>query len=187
MKDNSNLKGGNMGKLKLVFPNNDYKFQYLDFIEECKEDLELNGFECCFPISTKETIDNDIITLRNRRKGINLLEGWVPDSVLWMFDEFNNEIVGSVSIRHRLTENLKFRGGHIAYYIKPSERNKGYASKMLFLALKYCKETLGINKVLITCSKDNVYSAKTILNNGGMLYCEDMDNNEKIQRYYIYL
>ena len=102
-----------------------------------------------------------------------------------MFDEFNNYIIGSISIRHRLTDTLKFRGGHIAYYIRPSERNKGYATKMLYFALIYCKENLHLDKVLITCSKNNIHSIKTILNNGGILHCEDVDNNEIIQRYYI--
>lgn len=176
-----------MERLKLVLPDDKYKLQYLDFIKECEKDIQANGFEYCIPISTDDTIDRDIITLTNRQKGINLSNGWVPESVLWMVDESKNHIMGSVSIRHRLTDSLKFRGGHIAYYIKPSERNKGYATKMLSLALKYCKETLNIDKVLITCSKDNIYSAKTILNNGGILHCEDMDNKEKIQRYYIYL
>ncbi|MEG2868672.1 MAG: GNAT family N-acetyltransferase [Terrisporobacter sp.] len=119
-----------MDKLKFILSNDDYKVQYLDFIEECREDIEKNRFESCFPLSTKDTIDSDMTTLMNRHKGINLLDGWVPDSVLWMFDEFNNQIIGSVSICHRLTDNLKFRGGHIAYYIKPSQRNKGYGSKL---------------------------------------------------------
>lgn len=176
-----------MKRLKLILPEDNYKIQYLDFIKECKKDIQANRFECYIPISTKDTIESDIIILRNRHNGINLPNGWVPDSILWMIDETNNNIIGSISIRHRLTDNLKFRGGHIAYYIKPSERNKGYATKMLCLALEYCKETLNIDEVLITCSKNNIYSAKTILNNGGVLHSEDIDNNEKIQRFYIYL
>ena len=176
-----------MENLKLILLNNDYKLQYLDFIKECEKDIKSNGFECCIPISTKETVDDDIMVLMNRNKGINLPKGWVQDSVFWMINEFNNNIIGIVSIRHRLNENLKFRGGHIAYYIRPSKRNKGYATKMLSFAIEYCKENLDMDKVLITCSKNNSYSIKTILNNGGILHSEDVDNNEIIQRYYINL
>ena len=176
-----------MENLKLILLNNDYKLQYLDFIKECEKDIKYNGFECCIPLSTKDTIDNDIMTLINRHKGVNLPEGWVPDSVLCMFDEFKNNIIGIISIRHRLNENLKFRGGHIAYYIRPSKRNKGYATKMLSFSIEYCKENLDLYKVLITFSKNNSYSIKTILNNRGTLHSEDIDNNEIIQRYYINL
>lgn len=174
-----------MENLKLVLPNNNNKSNYLDFINECKKDIKMNGFEYCFPISTNDSIDNDIISLINRHKGINLPDGWVPDSVLFMFDELNNTIIGIVSIRHSLTNTLKFRGGNIAYYIKPSQRNKGYANKILSLALKYCNEMLCLDKVLITCSKNNIGSIKTILNNGGILHSEDIDNKEEFQRYYI--
>lgn len=176
-----------MENLKLIVPNNDYKNQYLDFIKECKKDIKAKGFESCIPLSTKHTIEKDIIDLKNRYNGINLPKGWVPDSTLWMIDELKNSIIGVISIRHRLTESLKFRGGHISYYIRPYERNKGYATKMLDLGLRYCKESLYMDKVLITCSKNNIYSVKTILNNCGILHSEDIDNSEKIQRYYVFL
>ena len=176
-----------MENLKLILLNDNYKFQYLNFIDECEKDIKNNEFESCIPLSTRDSIESDMIILKNRHYGINLHGGYVPDSVLCMIDEFNNYIIGVVDIRHRLNNNLKFRGGHIAYYIRPSERNKGYATKMLSLALKYCKEILYIDKVLITCSKNNIYSLKTILNNGGILHSEDIDNNEKIQRFYIHL
>ena len=40
---------------------------------------------------------------------------------------------------------------------------------MLSMALKYCKEALNLNKVLITCDDDNIGSIKVIENNGGIL------------------
>ena len=46
---------------------------------------------------------------------------------------------------------------------------KGYGTKMLSMALAYCKETLNLNKVLITCDDDNIGSIKVIENNGGIL------------------
>jgi len=57
---------------------------------------------------------------------------------------------------------------------------------MLTLALPIAKE-LGINKALITCDKSNVGSAKTIMNNGGILENEVINGDEITQRYWITL
>jgi hypothetical protein len=58
--------------------------------------------------------------------------------------------------------------GHIGDGIRPSERRKGYATAMIGLALKEAKK-LGIRRVLMVCDKDNIGSAKSIINNGGIL------------------
>ena len=80
-----------------------------------------------------------------------------------------NRILGSISIRHNLNDEMlsKF-GGHIGYNIRPSERRKGFATKMLYLALEKCEE-LGLEDVMVTCKEDNIGSAKTIENNCGIL------------------
>ena len=46
---------------------------------------------------------------------------------------------------------------------------------------------LGINKVLMVCDKDNVGSAKSILNNGGVLENEVIVDGVIEQRYWITL
>jgi len=66
------------------------------------------------------------------------------------------------------------------------ERRKGYATKMLSLALKVC-ETIEIPNVLITSSKNNIGPAKTIIKNGGILDSEGRANGEVFQRYWINL
>lgn len=93
-----------------------------------------------------------------------------------------------IDIRHRLNEFLLNFGGNIGYSVRKSERRKGYATEMLKLALKKCIE-LNIKKVLITCNKDNIGSAKTIISNGGILENEifDPDDNKMTQRYWITL
>jgi len=57
---------------------------------------------------------------------------------------------------------------------------------MLSFALKECK-IIGLSKVLITCSKSNLGSAKTIIKNGGIFESEDIDKGEVFQRYWIYI
>ena len=112
-------------------------------------------------------------------------EGKVTAHTYFLFDSQEN-IVGSINIRHYLNEYLAKIGGHIGYGIRPSQRKKGYATKMLRLALPLAKK-LGINRVLISCDKNNIGSSKTIINNGGILENEIEDNNSIIQRYWIEL
>lgn len=75
-------------------------------------------------------------------------------------------------------------GGHIGYSVKPSERRKGYASQLIQLALDHYRAR-GIDRVLLTCDKDNIASAKVIQHNGGQLEDERQENNRITQRYWI--
>lgn len=175
-----------MQNVKLILANSSYKKQYIDFIQECREDIISRGFEFSIPISDNETFESDIKRLSDIHHGQGLPEGWVPGSVFWLCNDVDGKIIGVITIRPKLNEYLKFRGGHISYYVRPSERNKGYATLMLSLGLEYCR-SIGLTSVLITCSKDNIYSAKTIMNNGGILDSEDNDNGRIFQRYVIHL
>ncbi|MED4162879.1 GNAT family N-acetyltransferase, partial [Halalkalibacterium halodurans] len=77
--------------------------------------------------------------------------------------------------------------GHIGYGIRPSERGKGYATLMLKLGLEKAA-ALGLEKVLITCDKENLPSARTIQRNVGVLDSEVVDERGiAIQRYWIKL
>ncbi len=46
---------------------------------------------------------------------------------------------------------------------------------------------MGFDRVLVTCDKDNVGSAKTILKNGGVLENEVNEDNSIMERYWINL
>lgn len=113
-------------------------------------------------------------------------DGWVPDSTYFCLDEERNIFVGAVNIRHYLNESLLFDGGHIGDGVRPSERGKGIGTKMIALALEKCR-SLGMDKVLMVCNKSNVASAKTIINNGGVLENEIDVNGAIDQRYWIEL
>lgn len=108
----------------------------------------------------------------------------VPDSTFFCLDEERNIFVGAVNIRHRLNEELLKNGGHIGDGIRPSERRKGYATAMIGLALAECRK-LGIEKVLMVCDKENIGSAKSIINNGGILENEIEVDGTVEQRYWI--
>ena len=124
--------------------------------------------------------------IENENKGINMEEGRVPSTVFFLMND-GNKILGHISIRHNIDNAfLKLYGGHIGYGIRPSERNKGYGTIMLHLALIKCKE-LGLEDVMITCKDNNVGSYKTIENNYGiqkdLIYIKE--ENSYFRRYWI--
>ncbi len=113
-------------------------------------------------------------------------DGKVPNSTFFCLDEERNIMVGAVNIRHYLNDYLLKYGGHIGDGIRPGERRKGYATKMIALALEECRK-LGLKRVLMVCDKDNVGSAKSIINNGGVLEDEVEKDGVVEQRYWIEL
>ena len=114
--------------------------------------------------------------------------GRVPATVYFCLDTDRDIVVGAVDIRHSLNDYLLLHGGHIGDGVRPSERRKGVATAQIGLALVKCNE-LGIDRVLITCEKLNIGSAKSIVNNGGILENEnevEEDGETRIfQRYWI--
>lgn len=114
----------------------------------------------------------------------NPMEGLVPDSVFFCLDQERDIFVGAVNIRHYLNEHILLNGGHIGDGVRPSERRKGIATRMIGLALEECKK-LGISRVLMVCDKDNSASAKSIRNNGGVLENEVEIEGKTVQRYWI--
>lgn len=65
-------------------------------------------------------------------------DGLVPDTTFFCLDTESNRFVGAVNIRHYLNEGLLKNGGHIGDGVRPSERRKGVATKMIALALEEC-------------------------------------------------
>jgi predicted acetyltransferase len=91
-------------------------------------------------------------------------EGWVPATTLWAVA--GGDYVGTLQIRHSLTELLRTVGGHIGYEVRPSARRRRHATRMLALSLPYA-HSLGIDPALITCDNTNLASRKVIEASGG--------------------
>lgn len=170
--------------VKLIKLTKDYYNELASMIDEWKYDQEINNTDT----SPYAIFKNDYHDFDNYLNNLELKEakdGLVPDSVFFLLDEDRNKLIGAVNIRHYLNDYLLKFGGHIGDGVRPSERKKGYATKMIELALIECKK-LGMDKVLITCNKSNIASAKTIIKNGGILENEIKDSDgEIIQRYWI--
>ncbi|MGN4881448.1 GNAT family N-acetyltransferase [Bacillus cereus group sp. MYBK106-1] len=150
--------------VSLLTPTTDLQDEYLDFYNEWKDSGEtmipwvISKDPSNFPAMVQELLD--------AHNGVNLPQSWVPDSTYWLVTD-NNRIVGAINIRHSLTEHLFNAGGHIGYGIRPSERRKGYATKLLELSLEKTKK-LNITRTLVVCDEVNTASEKTILHNGGV-------------------
>lgn len=97
----------------------------------------------------------------------------------------NDELIGLLSIRYDLSKEYREKYGDIGYGVRPSKRNKGYATKMLEYGLSICRQK-GMKEVIIGCYKDNVASVTVIKNNKGILLSEN-DNYEKgrMSQYYL--
>ncbi|MCK8061610.1 MULTISPECIES: GNAT family N-acetyltransferase [unclassified Fusibacter] len=111
-------------------------------------------------------------------------QGFVTHTVYFLEDE--EKLVGAIDLRHELNDRLLENGGHIGYGVRPTERGKGYATKMLAMMLSLVNE-MGYEKVLITCDDDNLGSARTIENNGGVLEDKPVFEGVLTRRYWINL
>ncbi len=104
----------------------------------------------------------------------------VPCTLYFLVND-SGEILGSMVINHSNTAR-----GHLHAGIAPWNRNKGYGNAMLKLALDQCRE-MGMEAVDIVPYKGNDSAIKIILNNGGVLTEEFLDDGNWSLRYTITL
>lgn len=172
--------------MQLVVPSSVYKESFLEALDEYQ--LEKNTYiSDLFSLDAsllKQDFQQYIDKLHKESLGINLPKGYVPQTIYWLIDQ--DEYIGRVEIRHRLTEPLMRIGGHIGYNIRPSKRRKGYGKILLALALPKAKE-LGVTRVLVTCDEINIASKKVIEANGGIFEnsAENGVGNPRKLRYWI--
>lgn len=150
------------------------------------EDFKIKGPEFEFALKYEDStpFPDYVKKLERWSLGLDLPDNFVPNTFL--FGVIENRIVGRVSIRHVLNDYLASVGGHIGYGVVPSERQKGYGTRMLNLALPVAA-SLGISRVLVTCDDDNVGSRKIIEKNGGVFEGLVQDTSSMVtkRRYWI--
>jgi predicted acetyltransferase len=89
----------------------------------------------------------------------------VPSTIYWYVS--GEHYLGTLVLRHRLTQELSDAGGHIGYHIVPPWRRQGHGTRMLAAGLAECRR-LGLDRVLLTCAADNEPSRRVILANDGV-------------------
>ena len=132
-----------------------------------------------------DDFDALLARLEDCARGVGVPPGFVAHSTYWLVRD-RTEVVGVSNIRHALTESLRREGGNIGYGIRPGARRQGLAIAILRASLVRAAE-LGLDRVLVTCAKANVGSARSIVRNGGVLESEVYldDRGEIVQRYWI--
>ncbi len=164
-------------ELLLEKPNLKYKNQHQEIIKEFFDAEEII-IPRAIRIKPNENYKNFLQRTNEREKWINLPEQRVPSSLYFIINK-NNKIVWAINIRHILNKNLEKLWGHIWYGIRPSERNKWYATTALKLWLEICKK-IWISQAILTCNKENILSAKVIQKNWWILEseypCQENDN-----------
>ncbi len=168
--------------LRLEKPEPRHESAWQDIVQEIQ-----GAGERVVPYSlTMELDDYGAFLAKTRQfsQGDNL-GGMVRSDTFFLVDTENpDRILGAINLRYGLNEYLARVGGHIGYGVRPSERQKGYASRMLALALPKCKEE-GIPRVLLTCETWNRPSAQVIQKNGGVLEGTVRDGDKEFARYWI--
>lgn len=164
---------------------------YYDQIKEYRQEF-LEAGDSMDGTSSLREYDNpsdwmEHIRLYSRKETIP--EGRVPGTIFLCVRKNDDKLIGMINVRHELSEYLYNYGGNIGYSIRPSERRNGYAKEMLRLALPYCRDNLGLSKVMISCDVGNEGSRKTILANGGVYEntLHEPDEDIDLERYWISL
>ena len=169
--------------VELIIPNAKFRDSYRSLVAE----FLANGEPLVpFTLAFEQTdFDALLVKLDACARGIGIPEGFVAHSTFWLV-RGETEVVGVSNIRHSLTPSLLREGGNIGYGIRPSVRRQGYATAILAQSLKHASG-FGLQRVLITCGKKNVASAKTICRNGGVFDNEEYltDRDEIVQRYWV--
>lgn len=112
--------------------------------------------------------------LHDQAIGKNLKEGHVPSVEFWIID--SEGYAGRIILGLTFFPSPERLGNHVGYAVRPSKRQKGYATKALQYLLDEARK-LGVYKLMPVCDSTNLASRKVIESNGGVLL-DLMPNNK---------
>ena len=141
------------------------ELEYLRNLPECE-----NGFYNPASLENLESLSSFkewLLEKENESLGINLKEGYVPQTVYFVMEE--EKIVGIGKIRHYLNEKLLIKGGHIGLGISSGYRGQGIGTRALELLLEEAYSSYGISNALLTNNENNMASRRIVEKCGGEL------------------
>lgn len=156
---------GKMEKLILIRPSGEYASQIAEYRREFLDAGD--SMDGCGPLRRCEDPEEYLRICREYEDPSTVPEHLVPATQFILVREGDGRLIGMLQVRHRFNEYLEKYAGHIGYSVRPSERRRGYAKKMLATALPFCRE-IGLERVLISCMDGNVGSERTIISCGGV-------------------
>lgn len=171
--------------IKLIEPTMEYEKDIWQFRQEIINSNDKDKFAGCGNLEQCLSVKEWIDTINLHKNAETCPNDRVPSKIYIAVRKKDNKIVGIIDLRYHInTPILSTWGGHMGYYVRPTERNKGYAKEMVRQNLKNCKN-LNIRKVLITCNTDNLASEKAIIANGGIFEKTVEVDGCFIKRYWI--
>lgn len=176
-----------MDEITLIKPTMEYAQDIMDFRRELLVANDADCFAGCSRLEECESAEEWLQILDEMENRKSCPGERVPSNTYIAVRVSDNRVVGIIDLRHHIDHPiLGLWGGHMGYSVRPTERGKGYASEMLRLNLQNCRDRK-LDKVLITCSRENTASERTILANGGVFEKEVPVDGEYIKRYWIVL
>ncbi|MDO4466681.1 MAG: GNAT family N-acetyltransferase [Bacillota bacterium] len=146
--------------MKFLRPETEHQNDVFDYLEECFQHKEQNV------VIEQSLLEQDYDNWLERiKKNESIGNGaWGRSYFFLCYEE--DVFVGLLCIRYELDKELEKEYGNIGYHVRPTQRRKGYATKMLRYALDVCSQK-GLKKVVLGCHKDNIASKTVIQKCGG--------------------
>lgn len=171
--------------MRFVFPDIQYRDQVTEFIQEFYDyKSELNGTGELERYLKDSTYSEWLYRLQEEAQNPEGT-GTVPSSTYFYMDE-KDRMIGMANLRTKLDSFYLEQGGHVGFCIRPTMRKKGYGTRLLQELCGICG-MMGLDRILVTCLKENVASAALIRKCGGVLENEIRSEKYKaiVQRYWI--
>lgn len=151
--------------IKLVVPTIELKDKALNYRQEHFDNGEyiINGSGMLDKIeSYEEWLDS--VTNNANIETVSL--DWVLTDTFFAINDETKKIIGIIDFRHTLNEFL-VNFGNCGYSVRPSERNKGFATEMLRQIINIARQS-GLDVLLLSVERGNIPSIRTIEKNSGV-------------------